>query len=270
VDVTANIASSNPAANVIVFTDLDGTLLDHTSYDYAPAHPTLDRLLRQDIPLVLASSKTAAEMVPLRRDLQFEHCPAICENGAGVVAARAAPDSNSQEYVKLREALDTVPGDLRACFEGFGDMSLARISEVTGLSPDNARLAAQRAFSEPGIWTGSDDAQDQFLSHLRAHGITARRGGRFLTLSFGGTKADQMHRICAELVRTTTIALGDAPNDFEMLNAADYAIVLPNAHGHPVRVTKNDMSKVIHADQPGPTGWHASLGAVLTNLGVAD
>lgn len=269
-DVTANIASSNPAADLIVFTDLDGTLLDHSSYDYAPAQPTLERLLRQQIPLVLASSKTASEMVPLRRKLRFEHCPLICENGAGVVAAGDTPDGNTGDYLRLRAELEVVSPAIRAKFEGFGDMTPARVSAVTGLSKGQARLAVQRAFSEPGIWTGTAAEQEQFLSKLAARGITARRGGRFLTLSFGGTKADQMGRICAELERSTMIALGDAPNDTEMLKAADYAIVLPNAHGHPVSVATDKTLSVIHADQPGPIGWNASLGAVLTELGIAD
>ena len=71
-------------ARVIVFTDLDGTLLDHESYGYAPALPLLSRLRAAGIPLILASSKTAAEIAPLRADLGFADCPAIVENGAGI------------------------------------------------------------------------------------------------------------------------------------------------------------------------------------------
>ncbi len=262
--------SPSSAADLIVFTDLDGTLLDHTSYDHTPAHPTLGRLNTHNIPLVLASSKTAVEMVSLRHTLGFDHCPLICENGAGVVSGGALPDQNPAAYLDLRAALDRVPSGLRTSFEGFGDMTPARIRAVTDLSLDQARLAAQRAFSEPGIWTGSDAECAQFLTHLAQQGISARRGGRFLTLSFGDTKANQMGQITTQLGRQTTIALGDAPNDTEMLNAADYAIVLPNAHGHPVTVSKADTSRVIHAKDPGPRGWNKTLGGLLSQLGVAD
>lgn len=255
---------------MIVFSDLDGTLLDHSSYDYAPARPTLERLRRTGIPLVLASSKTAAEMVPLRRALGFEDCPLICENGAGVVAPGEAGDDVSGPYENLRRALDRVEPPLRACFEGFGDMDVARISAVTGLPEEQAVLAARRAFSEPGIWTGSDAQRDAFLEQLSYHRVTARRGGRFLTLSFGSTKADQMARITAQSARSVTIALGDAPNDAEMLNAADYAIVLPNAQGHPVDVSEAGRGRVLRATQPGPEGWNAALGDLLTELDVAE
>ncbi len=268
--MTANTTFSHPAADVIVFTDLDGTLLDHNSYDYAPAQPTLDRLRRLYIPLILASSKTAAEMVLFRQELGFEECPLICENGAGVVPAGSAADGDNADYVQLRSVLETVPSALRGCFEGFGDMTPERISEITGLSKSQAKKAAERAFSEPGLWTGSDADRETFLSYLSNHGVSARLGGRFLTLSFGGTKADQMDRICAQLGRHRTIALGDAPNDAEMLNRADYAIVLPNAHGHPVTLSKEKAAGVIHAKHPGPTGWHEALSVVLDGFGIAD
>ena len=54
---------------MLVFTDLDGTLLDHNDYGYGPALPALTELKARDIPLVLASSKTAAEIAPLHHDL---------------------------------------------------------------------------------------------------------------------------------------------------------------------------------------------------------
>lgn len=268
--MTANIDPSELTAQLIVFTDLDGTLLDHDSYDHSPAAPTLARLRRHGIPLILASSKTATEMIPLRRDLGFENCPLICENGGGVVASGDAKKGSADAYIKLRRALDDIDPALRQGFEGFGDMTPARISEATGLPPEQAEMAALRAFSEPGIWTGTEAERDAFLAHLSYHGVTARYGGRFLTLSFGATKADQMAQIARQLGRSVIVALGDAPNDADMLNAADYAIVLPNAQGHPVEVAEDAGTRVLRAAEPGPVGWNATLGALLSDLGVTD
>ena len=267
--MTARLTQSDPAAQVIVFSDLDGTLLDHHSYDHAPAAPTLDRLRRLGIPLILASSKTQAEMAPLRQALGFAHCPMICENGAGLVGVDQHEDAVT-DYAGLRAALDAIPAPLRQCFEGFGDMDTARISAVTGLSVDQARLAAQRAFSEPGLWTGSDAARDAFLSELASRGVSARSGGRFLTLSFGSNKADHIRTLTARFNRPLSIAMGDAPNDAEMLGAAEYAIVIPNPHGPSVQLPATSMADVLTAEQPGPAGWNATLGALLNALGVAE
>ena len=49
---------------VVVFTDLDGTLMDHDSYDVAPAKPALDALAARSIPVVPVTSKTRAEPFP--------------------------------------------------------------------------------------------------------------------------------------------------------------------------------------------------------------
>ena len=69
--------------NLIVFTDLDGSLLDSTTYSFKAATPALNALREQGIPLVLVSSKTRAEMEPLRQRLG--HCdPFIVENGGAV------------------------------------------------------------------------------------------------------------------------------------------------------------------------------------------
>jgi len=45
-------------SKMIIFTDLDGTLLNHKSYDYKAVLPLLERLKSLDIPVVLNSSKT--------------------------------------------------------------------------------------------------------------------------------------------------------------------------------------------------------------------
>lgn len=268
----ANTGIRNPARGLIVFSDLDGTLLDHHSYDHAPALPTLERLRGAGIPLVLASSKTAAEMVPLRAELGFQHCPMICENGAGLIEAGGLGLSGDEEYHRLRLALDRLGADLRGAFEGFGDMTLARICDVTGLTEEAAERAAKRQFSEPGIWNGTEDGLQMFLAALDAVGLSARRGGRFVTLSFGKTKADQMSHILAQMQCDTVIALGDAPNDAEMLLAADYAIILPAAKGaaEPEIPEGSGPTRILRAQQPGPDGWNKTLGALLTQLGVAE
>ena len=192
-------SSSAPTPSAIVFSDLDGTLLDHHSYGWDPARPMLARLAWMGIPVVLASSKTAAEMVPLRAAMGLAAAPLICENGAGVVASGANGLPGHEAYDRLRMILGTVPPALRHQFRGFGDLGEAGISAVTGLPPKDAALAATRAWSEPGVWDGSAEDETAFVAALGAHGVSARRGGRFLTLSFGGSKADRLAQIETQL-----------------------------------------------------------------------
>src|SRR5262249_7819522 len=85
------IRFSLPMANFVVFTDLDGCLLDSVPYTYEPAVPALEALRAQGIPLVLVSSKTRAEIEPLRKQLDH-HDPFIVENGAAVFVPRGLFD----------------------------------------------------------------------------------------------------------------------------------------------------------------------------------
>lgn len=262
--------------DLIIFTDLDGTLLDHETYDWAPASPALNTLLEHHIPLIMASSKTASEIAVLRKAVGFEHCPAIVENGAGILPP--GPFTDGQDvtaYRAVRDALAHISPSMRALYKGFGDMSVDEIAENTGLSPDAAALAASRSFSEPGIWRGTDAQRSAFIAELNQLGVQARYGGRYLTLSQGGTKAGRMAEIVAmlNLPDAFQIALGDAPNDVEMLEAADRGFIVTNAHAKPLpRLTGEGNNRITRTEQTGPAGWNDAVLSVLSQrtIGVGD
>jgi len=249
---------------LIVFSDLDGTLLDHETYSYAPAQPALDRLRAQAIPLVLATSKTAAEVADLRADMGFADYPAIVENGAGVLpagATKAATDASGDDHVRLIAALNQIPDALRAGFAGFTDWGPDGIAEKTGLSRDQAAKAGQRQFSEPGIWHGARADEDRFIAELARRGVAARRGGRFLTLSFVATKAGQMTAIRDAIAPgARMMALGDAPNDAEMIAAADIGVVVANPTAPDFTDLLGDAAGTVRrTTRAGPSGWNQAV-----------
>lgn len=254
-----------PTVPFLIFTDLDGTLLDHDTYSHAPADTVLQRLAKAGIPVILASSKTAAEMGPLRAELGLAAHPMICENGAGLIEPDDGQSVTPTDYIALRKVLAT----LDAPFRGFGDMAVAEVIDLTGLSEEAAHRAMTRAFSEPGIWHGTDKQKETFLKDLRDHGISAREGGRFLTLSFGATKADRMTDIAARYGTPPLLALGDAPNDIEMLSTADHGAIIANPHraplpAHPLEAT----GRITRSTLPGPAGWAERVTTILSQHGI--
>ena len=271
---------------LIVFTDLDGTLLDHDSYSYEAAIPALSQLRTRTIPLILASSKTAAEIAPLRSELGFAHCPAIVENGAGILPAHAEPESlagKTSDYAAIRSALAGVPDTFRPFFTGFGDWSEKEIAARTGLPADKAVLAGQRLFSEPGLWQGTEEQKAGFERCLAQKGISARQGGRYFTLSFGATKADRMREIVGQLVGKpggalsfegvppVTMALGDAPNDIEMLQTADIGVIITNPCSTPLPMLEGEAEgRIKRSKNPGPRGWNDHVLAEVSRLCSAD
>jgi mannosyl-3-phosphoglycerate phosphatase len=62
--------NSSPPSH-LVFTDLDGTLLDHHTYGWKEAVAALEHCRKNGVPVILVSSKTRAEMDVLRRELNL-------------------------------------------------------------------------------------------------------------------------------------------------------------------------------------------------------
>ncbi|QDY71469.1 HAD-IIB family hydrolase [Qingshengfaniella alkalisoli] len=252
---------------ILVFSDLDGTLIDHHSYDFSSARPALDALRDLGAGVVLSSSKTAAEIAVIREAMGLSSWPAIVENGAGVLEARAQPDDDQWGYQRLRSLLDALPETLRSQFIGFGDMSAEQLVEATGLTVPAAKLAKQRSYSEPGLWTGKKEDRQAFLDALAEHGVSARSGGRFLTLSFGGTKADQMLALIRRFDPCHTVALGDAPNDVEMLETADHGFVVANPDSPELPELDGETAgRIQRTKLAGPAGWNAAILELLYKL----
>ncbi|MFC3612677.1 HAD-IIB family hydrolase [Lutimaribacter marinistellae] len=252
-----------PPLSLLVFSDLDGTLLDHRDYSWDAARPGLDALRQMGAGLVLASSKTAAEIAPLRAAMGASDWPAIVENGAGILWPGDAAGNDRDQYDRLRAVLHDAPRE----FTGFGDMTAEQISRHTGLPVEAATRAANRQFSEPGLWTGSEADLDAFLNAIARQGIHARRGGRFLTLSFGRTKADAMAEVTARLRPARTIALGDAPNDVEMIEAADRGVIIRNPDAPPIPPLPGEAQGTIHrTTRSGPAGWSDAITRLVDEI----
>ena len=70
----------------VIFTDLDGTLLDHDTYSAEEARSVLEKVTAMGIPVIPATSKTYDEVVEFRDSMNLTH-GIIVEN----CAARYVP-----------------------------------------------------------------------------------------------------------------------------------------------------------------------------------
>lgn len=249
--------------NLLVFSDLDGTLLDHQTYSWQDARGGLEKLKSINAGLVLASSKTASEIAPLRDELGFSHWPAIVENGAGILWPDHSLAHDDTQYQHILDVL----GDMPKGFCGFASMGPDAVARVTGLSPESARRACQRLFSEPGLWQGTQAEQEAFIQALEERGLKAVRGGRFLTVSLGKTKASAMREVVDKLRPAKTIALGDAPNDSEMIDSADHGVIIANGSTPILPELRSEKEgRTIRTVLEGPKGWTAAILALTSNL----
>lgn len=259
---------------LLVFTDLDATLLDRETYSWREAMPALQLIRQLQIPLILNSSKTIAEMVPLAVELDTR-APLVAENGSVIAMPGVAGESypSNRQIVLGRRYEDIIftlqqlreKHDYR--FRGFHDLDADEISALTGLSPATAALARARKGTEPVLWEEDEKRLGDFRTQLDKHGLSLTKGGRFFHVASKQNKAQALRWLrdyYAESYpddRWTCIALGDSANDFAMLMAADLAVYL-GPRPIPDELTSN-ISELIVATNPGPKGWNAAMLSLL-------
>ena len=115
---------------VVVFSDLDGSLLDHHNYSYAPAQPGIRRLQEQDIPLVLATSKTRDEVLVFVNELGLD-TPFIIENGGGILVPAdyfEVSGDLTDSYEEL--VLSTPVSELQGVLDHFIDIRDLKIGGI--------------------------------------------------------------------------------------------------------------------------------------------
>ncbi len=265
------MSSMNYSGSPIIFTDLDGTLLDHDDYSFTAAQQALNTIAEKSIPLIINTSKTATEIIHLQKQLTIKQ-PFICENGAAVYLPPKHGDQGNIEnyhceaFARPRQEILDVLHRLRAeqgyQFTGFADCDAPAISDLTGLDLKQSALALERNFSEPLLWQGSQNSRQHFIEQLQQHQLIAQQGGRFITVSSAVNKAEAMAWFCKFYGGSQcVIALGDSPNDEAMLNAADIAVVIPSKHsGH---LDISGAKQVIKTELAGPAGWQAAMDRLL-------
>ncbi|MEH6791878.1 HAD-IIB family hydrolase [Parasphingorhabdus sp.] len=265
----------------IIFTDLDGTLLDHKSYSVDPA----DRLIRQLSESAIATvipvtSKTLAELQSLQRSLPIPETASVTENGSLIFSPSGVPfrsDGKAHElltgisYSAILAALGMLPRSFRQHITGFSDMSVNEVANATGLSITDAELAKQRNATEPFLWTGSDAALNELRSLMADRNISIQQGGRFYHFTGPATKSLAMNRIMSAFEaqsperKIVSIALGDGPNDLSMIEAADIGVVMPNPEGVTITSSKPHVRK---APTSGPHGWCLAIREIIAELGL--
>lgn len=272
----------------VVATDLDGTLLDETSYSAAPAREALARLAERRASLVLCSSKTRAELEECARELAYAAPLAlIVENGGAVVVpedARAIPPGAVRDgggwllelgepHARLVAELAAVAAETGSAVRGFTGMSLDEIASLTGLPADRARLARQRQYDEPFLL--QDTAAAPALEAAAARrGLRVTRGGRFFHLTGVTDKGAALRRLLEHWPspgrRPASVGLGDAANDLPLLQAVDRPILVPRPDGSVSAALAAALPAAERAPRPGPEGWNAAVLAVLRGERLAS
>jgi len=252
----------------LVFSDLDGTLLDHYTYSYGASLPGIELLKANHVPLVLVSSKTFLEMAAIHRELRLD-APFIFENGGGIACPGEGTDEKEftvtltgfsaagleQRLPLLGEALGKKP-------RVMSEMSLDEIMEFTGLDRTGARLAASREASlpfipAPGIEPGQAEMR-KINEGLAPHGLMITRGGRFYHFSSSRSTKGKAAAAVSDRYREqtggekiTTLGIGDSENDIPLLEAVSIPALVRKPDGGYI---ETGLSPFV-SDGIGPAGF---------------
>ena len=283
VAATEKESSERSKTLAILFTDLDGSLLDEGDYSFEGARTALARIRRSGIPLVFTTSKTRREVERLQEEMEIRE-PFIVENGGGIffprgyrgLAIENSENTGDYQLVRLGESYARVRRFLqeaKACFRirGFGDLTPGEIEALTGFSLEQAMLAKAREFTEPFLADPEGDIG--LLSEMAAaEGLQVTRGGRFHHLIGIGQDKGEAVRIVRNVFRKgvaqepTAIGIGDSENDLPMLLEVDIPVLIPRPDGDYLQM---DLPGLIRAKEPGSRGWNEAVERILDRLEAA-
>jgi mannosyl-3-phosphoglycerate phosphatase len=256
----------------VVFTDLDGTLLDARTYSFEAAQPALDLLRGKNVPLVICTSKTRAEVELWRTRLGIEH-PFIVENGGAVFIPRdyfpfRIPNARQRDsyavlefgapYKELAAELKALSRESGCEVLGFHDMSVAELALRSLLPAHQAELAKRRQYDEAFEVLCSGTCR--LLEAIEKRGRKWTRGNRFHHILGNHDKATAVESL-VELYRRAhgevrTIGIGDGWNDVGFLAGVDVPVLVRSRYDAAI---KRAEPRCMVTDAPGPHGWNHAL-----------
>jgi mannosyl-3-phosphoglycerate phosphatase len=272
--------------SIVIFTDLDGTLLDARRYTFEAAIPGLRKVREAGVPLVICTSKSQAEIQFWREQLDNRD-PYILESGGGIVipdgyfepewAESICPDRRRVDdgtllvlgtpYADLRQALRELKTEGFAV-RGVGDMTASEFAELTGLSLEQAEMAKDRHFDEPFVFSGGDAELESLKLSIREKGLRFSRGRLFHITGDNdkGRAVRLLERLYEKkLGELRTVGLGDSPLDFPMFEVVDQPVLVQNASGR--HDSCPDLPGLYRVDRIGPEGWTKAIIEVLSGAG---
>jgi len=254
----------------LIFTDLDGTFLNHHNYSFEESFEALQKIKEDKTPLIFTTSKTKSEVELLQEKVGISE-PFIVENGAALfipenyqgldlsmlnayedkkIMLFGQPYSHVLNFYKLyKEEYGML---------GMSDMSDVQVAELTGLQQGNVLLAKERDFSEPFIMKDERKLKE-LMGLAKGYELKITKGGRFYHLM--GELQDKgiavietielFERLYNEKIHS--MALGDSENDLPMLERVDLPIVIQKHDGS---YLETGLKKTEQSSYEGSKGWN--------------
>ncbi len=263
----------------IVFTDIDGTLLDIYSGNFEGTDLLVRKFTRMGIPIILCSAKTRSEQEYIRDKLGLSD-PFIIENGGAVVIPdgyfddlEIVPHTGKNGYSlieigghsnEIRKQLAKIREELQINFKGTSDMTLDEISRRVRIPLLFAKRMSKREYGETILEIDPSDL-DKLAKVCKRIGLKVIHGGRYTDITQGNDKG-KATRVLIDLFKrkfqprgTIFIGLGDSENDLPMLRLMDIPVLVQKANGSWCDST---IKNLLRSTGIGPNGWRNSFNLI--------
>jgi mannosyl-3-phosphoglycerate phosphatase len=272
---------NNSMLQKIVFTDIDGTLVDIYSGKFEGTDRLVKKFTKMGIPVILCSAKTRNEQDYIRNKLGLSD-PFIIENGGAVVIPDGYFDdlelvspTRKKGYIlieigghsnEIRKRLARIRDELQINFKGTTDMTLDEISKKVQIPLPLAKRMSKREYGETILEIDPSDLSRLAKVSTRT-GLKVIHGGRYIDITQGNDKG-KATRVLIDLFRrryqprgTIFIGLGDSANDLPMLRLMDVPVLVQRANGS---WCDSKIKNLVRSTGIGPKGWRNSFNLITT------
>ena len=259
---------------ILIFTDLDGSLLDKETFKFDVIKDYFKELVRNGIIIIPNSSKTEAELLDFNEqnnlDLSF-----IAENGSSIHRLNKI-HQNLPDKIIISRTIDEIRNiyeeNISLDFENkithILELEREKQQKILGLPLDKIKLAIKRDHSIPIKFNGTESEKNEFTKILKNSGLTIQTGGRIINICDNVNKSKAMSR-ALQLIRKQlddeiiTIGVGDNENDIEMIKQTDYPCLVKNENFDSSLI---NIDNLIKSDEPSPKGWSDVIKTALQKI----
>ncbi len=262
---------------IIIFTDLDGSLLHRDTFKFDSIKDYIKRLINSGIIIIPNSSKTEKEIEKFNEELGVE-LPYISENGSAIHGLNLINQNFPNKIILSREKEEllkifnkkTPEKLINKCVQ-ISKLSKKEQEKIFGQKDDKLKDALKRKYTLPFLFNGNNSEKIKLLKVLSSNSLTLQEGGRVLNLCDNINKIKSMNKVIKILKKTEnkikTIAVGDNYNDLEMLKNSDIPCLVFNDQ---FKMDRINIDNLIFSNKPSPEGWADVIKMALEKIGYSD
>ena len=263
----------------VIFTDIDGTLLDSRFPDMNKMKELVEMTLQNGIHLIFCSSKTEIEQNKIKSQVYLQE-PYIVENGGATIIPvnyfKKAKITNSRisqnnyiietggPAIKIRSLLKNIKAKYNIDFRGVSDLTVSELSKITKLSQEYASRMMDRKYSETIVQINNMKITD-LTKIIEKEGLKIIPGNKYCDITLGNDKGTGVNILINAFRKEYTnnvifFGIGDSRNDESMLALVDIPMLVQKFDGNWENLQLDKLQKIKGV---GSKGWEIALELVL-------